>query len=148
MSNWRNGFGWYQVFGFNGRWAWQYAICSKRVLTKRWSTNTFSDSVLNISTSAWFEIFPWLEIYLHGSNYFFQELFTVLEHFKKYHHVWKTDRHEVLEDFRSKSSLVGEYEQEMLRYKALVDDISSEPQIISAGPVAVHTGWVNHWASH
>lgn len=64
----------------------------------------------------------------------------MLEHFKKYHHVWKTDRDEVLEEFRSKSSLVGEYEHEMLRYKALVDDICSEPQIISAGPVAVHTG--------
>ncbi|XP_039248303.2 dynein axonemal heavy chain 5-like isoform X1 [Styela clava] len=68
-----------------------------------------------------------------------EELYTVLDHFKKYHFVWKTDKNEVLEEFRNKSTPVGEYEQEILRYKALVDDINSEPKIISAGPVAVHT---------
>lgn len=69
-----------------------------------------------------------------------QEIHNILGEFKRYHHVWKDDRDEVLKDLLERSPSVEEFEQRILSYKDLIDQINAEPQFLIVGSIAVYTG--------
>ena len=74
-----------------------------------------------------------------------QEIHNVLKEFERYHHVWKLDRETVYQELIEQSPSVDEYEQRILSYKALIDQINAEPQFLVVGSIAVNTGrkWFN-----
>lgn len=64
----------------------------------------------------------------------------VLNQFHVYSHLWKKNREEITEKSEQGFSSVGDYEEEILLYKALIDKINSEPEYTAAGPLALYTG--------
>ena len=69
-----------------------------------------------------------------------QEAGKALTKFEKYHHVWKLDREEVLKDLQERSPGVDEFEQIILSYQSLSDEINTEPEYLLVGVIAVYTG--------
>lgn len=54
--------------------------------------------------------------------------------------MWKDDRDVVLKDLFERSPSVEEFEQRILSYKDLIDQINAEPQFLIVGSIAVYTG--------
>ncbi|XP_076818600.1 dynein axonemal heavy chain 5-like isoform X2 [Clavelina lepadiformis] len=68
-----------------------------------------------------------------------KEVHSVLEEFERYHHVWKLDKDTVLADLHERSPTVDEFEQNIISYKMLIDQINSEPQYLVVGSIALFT---------
>ena len=64
----------------------------------------------------------------------------MLKEFERYHHVWKLDRDSVQKELMERDPSVDEFEQHILSYKALIDQIDAEPQYLVVGSIAVNTG--------
>jgi len=99
------------------------------------------DSYCDIGGTA---VIPVVRIVLVASSVLcLQEVHNVLAKFERYHHVWKLEREDLLDDLLARSPTVDEFEQNILSYKALIEQINSEPQYLVVGSIALFTGEVD-----
>lgn len=82
-----------------------------------------------------------LMIFSWTSN-MFQEVLTALESFGCYHHIWQKDKEETIEKFMMGNPLLSEVESQILLVKDLEMKVSSEPEYICVGAIALYTGKV------
>ncbi|XP_061445342.1 dynein axonemal heavy chain 5 isoform X6 [Rhineura floridana] len=68
-----------------------------------------------------------------------REVLAALERFKCYHHIWQREKEETIENFIKGSSLLSEFESQILYYRDLELEINSEPEYICVGTVALFT---------
>nr|XP_018671052.1 dynein heavy chain 5, axonemal isoform X3 [Ciona intestinalis] len=68
-----------------------------------------------------------------------KEVESALSQYERYHHVWKLNKDEVLDDIMERSPSVDEFEQHILSYKSLIEQINCEPQYLVVGSIAVFT---------
>ncbi|XP_053100655.1 dynein axonemal heavy chain 5-like isoform X3 [Hemicordylus capensis] len=68
-----------------------------------------------------------------------REVLAALERFKCYHHIWKKEKEETIENFIKESPLLSEFESQILYYRDLELEINSEPEYICVGTVALYT---------
>ena len=54
--------------------------------------------------------------------------------------MWKLDRDAIHQELVESSPSVDEFEQHILSYKALIDQINREPEYLVVGTIAVYTG--------
>ncbi|XP_062925653.1 dynein axonemal heavy chain 5 [Mobula hypostoma] len=68
-----------------------------------------------------------------------KEVLTALEKFKCYHHIWKREREETIQEFVKRSPLLSEFESQILYYRDLESKINSQPEYICVGALALYT---------
>uniref|UniRef100_A0A3Q2U2R5 Dynein axonemal heavy chain 5 n=1 Tax=Fundulus heteroclitus TaxID=8078 RepID=A0A3Q2U2R5_FUNHE len=67
---------------------------------------------------------------------------TALDRFSCYHHIWREDREDTMQRFIQGSPLLSEFESQILFYRDLELKISSEPEYITIGALALFTGGI------
>lgn len=72
----------------------------------------------------------------------FQEVLTALDTFSCYHHIWQRDKEENVNKLMMRKPLLSEFESEILHFQGLELKISSEPEYICVGAIALYTGRV------
>lgn len=72
----------------------------------------------------------------------FQEVLTALESFSCYHHIWQRDKEETINKLMEGNPSLYEFESEILHFQDLDLKISSEPEYICVGAIALYTGRV------
>ncbi|XP_065523675.1 dynein axonemal heavy chain 5 [Lathamus discolor] len=68
-----------------------------------------------------------------------REVLTALESFSCYHHIWQRDKEETIDKFMMGNPLLSEFESEILHFQDLELKISSEPEYICVGAIALYT---------
>uniref|UniRef100_A0A8V0X370 Dynein axonemal heavy chain 5 n=1 Tax=Gallus gallus TaxID=9031 RepID=A0A8V0X370_CHICK len=68
-----------------------------------------------------------------------KEVLTALESFGCYHHIWQKDKEETIEKFMMGNPLLSEVESQILLVKDLEMKVSSEPEYICVGAIALYT---------
>ncbi|XP_069770267.1 dynein axonemal heavy chain 5 isoform X3 [Narcine bancroftii] len=68
-----------------------------------------------------------------------KEVLTALEQFACYHHIWQREREQAIRNFIKGSPLLSEFETQILYYRDLEAKISSEPEYICVGALALYT---------
>ncbi|CAF0729412.1 unnamed protein product, partial [Didymodactylos carnosus] len=68
-----------------------------------------------------------------------KEITVALEPFTRYNALWQKDRDEELKEFLSRQPRVGEFEAKIKDYERLSSEISSQPEFIPVGPLAIFT---------
>ena len=71
-----------------------------------------------------------------------------MESFGCYHHIWQKDKEETIEKFMMGNPLLSEVESQILLVKDLEMKVSSEPEYICVGAIALYTGKVRFSTSH
>ncbi|XP_029359358.1 dynein heavy chain 5, axonemal isoform X2 [Echeneis naucrates] len=68
-----------------------------------------------------------------------KEVMTALDRFSCYHHIWRKDRQDTMQNFTQGSPLLSEFESQILFYRDLELKINSEPEFITVGALALFT---------
>ncbi|XP_069469880.1 dynein axonemal heavy chain 5 [Ambystoma mexicanum] len=68
-----------------------------------------------------------------------KEVLIALERFKCYHHIWQSERDDVIEKFLIGNPLLSEFESQILHFRDLDLQISSESEYICVGSLALYT---------
>uniref|UniRef100_A0A8C4TXL7 Dynein axonemal heavy chain 5 n=1 Tax=Falco tinnunculus TaxID=100819 RepID=A0A8C4TXL7_FALTI len=68
-----------------------------------------------------------------------REILTALASFSCYHHIWQRDKEETIDKLMTGNLLLSEFESEILHFQHLELKISSEPEYISVGAIALYT---------
>uniref|UniRef100_A0A8C2YDG1 Dynein axonemal heavy chain 5 n=1 Tax=Coturnix japonica TaxID=93934 RepID=A0A8C2YDG1_COTJA len=68
-----------------------------------------------------------------------KEVLTALESFGHYHHIWQRDKEETIKKFMMGNPLLSELESQILLVKDLEMKVSSEPEYICVGAIALYT---------
>ncbi|XP_048464583.1 dynein axonemal heavy chain 5 [Rhincodon typus] len=68
-----------------------------------------------------------------------KEVFTALDQFKCYHHIWQREKEEAVQDFMKRSPLLSEFESQILYFRDLESKINSELEYICVGALALYT---------
>ncbi|XP_069709589.1 dynein axonemal heavy chain 5 [Phaenicophaeus curvirostris] len=68
-----------------------------------------------------------------------REVLTALESFNCYHHIWQMDKEETIDKLLMGNPLLSEFESEILHFRGLDIKISSEPEYICVGAIALYT---------
>ncbi|XP_028985303.1 dynein axonemal heavy chain 5 isoform X3 [Betta splendens] len=68
-----------------------------------------------------------------------KEVTMALARFSQYHHIWRKDRDDTMRKFIQGSPLLSEFESQILFYRDLELQITSEPEYITVGALALYT---------
>uniref|UniRef100_G1N2L4 Dynein axonemal heavy chain 5 n=1 Tax=Meleagris gallopavo TaxID=9103 RepID=G1N2L4_MELGA len=68
-----------------------------------------------------------------------KEVLTAMESFSCYHHIWQRDKEKTIEKFMMGNPLLSELESQILLVKDLEMKVSSEPEYICVGAIALYT---------
>jgi len=71
-----------------------------------------------------------------------KEINTALEQFNKYQDVWVLEREVKTKEFLETNPHLSEFEQNIIFYAQLEDAIKEEPEVLTAGAIALETGIV------
>uniref|UniRef100_A0A8C6QFD6 Dynein, axonemal, heavy chain 5 n=1 Tax=Nannospalax galili TaxID=1026970 RepID=A0A8C6QFD6_NANGA len=68
-----------------------------------------------------------------------KEVFTTMDHFKCYNHIWQKEKEETIMTFIVKNPLLSEFESQILYFQSLEREINAEPEYICVGSIALYT---------
>ncbi|KAF7655270.1 hypothetical protein LDENG_00058640 [Lucifuga dentata] len=85
------------------------------------------------------EILKLVSVLSSSMNSTKKDVMTALERFSCYHHIWREDREETIQNFSQGSHLLSEFESQILYYRQLELQINAEPEYITVGALALFT---------
>ncbi|CAH1269411.1 DNAH5 [Branchiostoma lanceolatum] len=89
-----------------------------------------------------------------------KEVTTALEQFGKYHHIWKVERDEALQEFMQTKPSLSEFEAQIFYYDQLADEIMAQTEFVNVGAIAIYTeqlklslttetkAWMQHYGKY
>lgn len=69
---------------------------------------------------------------------------TAMEQFYTHKYLWMEERNDVIGQFLAEERTVGDFQEQMQKYRNLSEMLNSEPDVVTVGPLSLHCGKRHH----
>ena len=65
---------------------------------------------------------------------------TAMEQFYRHKYLWVEERSDVIDKFLAEERTVGDFQEQMQKYRNLTEMLNNEPDVVIVGPLSLHCG--------
>lgn len=65
---------------------------------------------------------------------------TAMEQFYRHKYLWMDERDDVIGQFLAEERTIGDFQEQMHKYRTLSEMLNNEPDVITVGPLSLHCG--------
>ena len=67
-----------------------------------------------------------------------------MEQFYCHKHLWVEERSDMIGQFLAEERTVGDFQEQMQKYRNLSEMLNNEPDLVTVGPLSLHCGKPHH----